>query len=230
MQELLARYQIRLLLYIVLVAAAAFVPIPESERRGTLRAESVPSAVSVTLVAPAPPPKPSVTPPPKPKIPPKPKALPKPKPKPEPAPVVKPVPRTLPEPEAAQPPQELSPVTEETVPSLSETPALRQQEIPAAVADTRLMAYQSSVRERIFALKRYPKQARRLHHEGSVTVRFWINGDGTMQRFELIEKSGLATLDGATEQLFEHIPGFEVPPEGVALPYELTITLRYALQ
>ena len=83
-------------------------------------------------------------------------------------------------------------------------------EIPAAVADTRLMAYQSSVRERIFALKRYPKQARRLHHEGSVTVRFWINGDGTMQRFELIEKSGLATLDGATEQLFEHIPGFEV--------------------
>ena len=30
MQELLARYQIRLLLYIVLVAAAAFVPIPES--------------------------------------------------------------------------------------------------------------------------------------------------------------------------------------------------------
>ena len=217
-------YRLRWLIYTVLMVGLFVMPLPQITqpkiKKGTTQLSK---NVTVKLVAPvAVKPKPKVVakplikpkpkPPLKPKIPekPKPKIPEKPKPKPEvskPSEVVKPPKIQAPEPEV-----------QEAV----SVPVVPLQEVVAS--------YESHLRDIIYAMKFYPAKARRMKHQGDVTVRFWLDATGRLKRSVILTSSGFKTLDNATEQLFERIEGFDPPPERLGEPYEFTITLNYRLK
>lgn len=77
--------------------------------------------------------------------------------------------------------------------------------------------------------KRYPLQARRLGHQGRVTLRVSINALGKVASCALVKRSGIATLDEATEKLGQALIGLDIPPaRGRAV--EVLIPVQYALK
>lgn len=77
--------------------------------------------------------------------------------------------------------------------------------------------------------KRYPLQARRLGHQGRVTLRVSIDARGTVASCSLAAKSGIASLDRATEKLGESLIGLDIPQaRGKAV--EVLIPVQYALK
>ncbi len=206
-------------LYLLLVGVLLFTPLPQMTSEISTRASSLKQSVHVTLYTP---PEPVKT-----VVPPKPAPQPKPKPKPKPLP--KSTPKPTPNPQQVPPPEPVKKVPE--VPHESETPQVQQApSTPPQVTPNALQSYEAKLRERIFMQKFYPTKARRLKHQGDVTVRFVVTRDGTISKYNITGSSGFATLDKAVEKLFSRIRRFEPPPESLATPYEFSITLNYRLK
>lgn len=81
--------------------------------------------------------------------------------------------------------------------------------------------------------KRYPYPAKRARHEGTVKLRFVIEKDGRVTRFEIAESSGYPLLDNATIEMLKRASPLPPIPDHlerdrltVALPIEFSLRRR----
>lgn len=90
--------------------------------------------------------------------------------------------------------------------------------------------YKASVFAAINAQKVYPKQAKIRRIEGIVTVRFVVNEQGLISRYEIIKKAKSRYLNRSTKELFA---GLRLPQPAASLsehlPSTLTVPIKYSL-
>ncbi len=157
--------------------------------------------------------KPGPPPPPKPVKKPRPKPVSRPKKNPRPKPVVhpEPTPEAKPEVAAAQPP-------------VAPTP-------PPVVVDTRLTnKYKAKVRQAIEDNKHYPRKARRLRQQGTVTLAFTIRRDGSIENLRIIQSAGYHSLDQAALKAIEKINGkFPIPDDLHRESWDFRVPMKYSL-
>ncbi len=216
---------IRFVLYLGILLLAALTPLPRiATEQSTFAAQTAKKVIQAAIVMPAAKKAPRKTLQPKPKPKPVAKAKQKPKPKQQNKPLPEPKPRSEP---AAKPKSIALQETAEPEQNAVETAAVSTAKRDSAAQKKK--RYYALVYAAIAANKRYPKKAIRFHQEGSVRVRFTVDGDGTITAFRIVAASGVRSLDKATRKLFEHLKKFQPPPEGTDLPLEMTINIKYTL-
>ena len=160
---------------------------------------------------PAPPPPPQIQqekPEPQPKLveAPQPKlAIAPPKPKPRPPQPVAPKPQAKP---ADNPPQENPPAP---IAAAEDKPAAPQQAAVSAPSKAKT-SWQSKLLSHLSRYKRYPEDARRRGFEGTVRLRFVLDGQGKVLSYSLAGRSGSASLDRATLEMIRRAQPLPAPP------------------
>ena len=160
---------------------------------------------------PAPPPPPQIQqeePEPQPKLveAPQPKlAIAPPKPKPRPPQPVAPKPQAKP---ADNPPQETPPAP---IAAAEDKPAAPQQAAVSAPSKAKT-SWQSKLLSHLSRYKRYPEDARRRGFEGTVRLRFVLDGQGKVLSYSLAGRSGSASLDRATLEMIRRAQPLPAPP------------------
>jgi len=169
---------------------------------------------------PAPPPPPKVVTPPQPPAPveepPLPKLVEAPKPKiaiPKPAkPKAKPQP---PKPEQKEEPKE-KPVDQEVVDTPpSNAPAQKSAAPQPSIASNSnaLPTWQSDLLRHLAKYKRYPEDARRRGQTGINRLNFVVDGEGRVLSYNLVGRSGSASLDRATLEMIRKAQPLPIPPK-----------------
>lgn len=201
----------------VAAPAPAVEPVPAPEPAPESVAEPEPEASPKPEVMPEPEPQPEPLPEPKPirdPEPPLPAPVlePKPEPKPEPVEVVKPVKKVT---EARRPPEKRRvekdkrherPRRESPAPDQAQgAPAPQRAPVasaPAVASEPELLVagrdgdpFLGQVREAVLSTLDYPRQARRMRREGTVTVQFVISPEGRVSGIRIHEGSGHEMLD-----------------------------------
>ena len=160
---------------------------------------------------PAPPPPPQIQqeePEPQPKLveAPQPKlAIAPPKPKPRPPQPVAPKPQAKP---ADNPPQETPPAP---IAAAKDKPAAPQQTAVSAPSKAKT-SWQSKLLSHLSRYNRYPEDARRRGFEGTVRLRFVLDGQGKVLSYSLAGRSGSASLDRATLEMIRRAQPLPAPP------------------
>lgn len=188
--------------------AAAPAPSPAAEP------EPAPEEEPVVEKAPEPEPEPEPEPAPEPEPLPEPATVPEPEPLPKPEPekveVVKPVKKVT---EARRPPEKkrekrpdhpvrrphpapaaAAPVPAQAVAPVQSAPVV-SSEPPMLVAGRDGDPFLGEVREAVLSNLEYPRQARRMRKEGTVTVQFVVSADGAVSGIQIHEASGHELLD-----------------------------------
>jgi protein TonB len=94
-----------------------------------------------------------------------------------------------------------------------------------------LGAYKAKVQRKLERYKKYPPRARSERQEGTATVRFTINRNGQVVRFELIKSSGYPILDDEVAALLRRVaPLPELPAEIPDPTVTLTAPIQFALR
>lgn len=188
------------------------------------------AAAAAAPAAPPPPPEPVVQP--KPIEAPKPKlALPPPKPKTQPQPPkskteAKPVPKAEPQsqPVAQSQPQNSAPAASNA--ARSDAKPASQSGSPES--SNALPSWQGILRAHLSRYKRYPPESRRRGDEGTVTLRFKIDGQGRLLSFELVSRSGRTALDQATLQMIRRAEPLPPPPPELLTNGTLEVVAPFA--
>ncbi len=221
-RDTLLRYSGGLLLVLAVHALAIWIALNWSR---TEAIELPPAAMMIAMPPmpePAPPPPPQVVTPPQPPAPveepplpklveaPKPKiAIPKPaKPKAKPQPP-KPVQKEEPKQEPVE--QEIADAPPSTAPATkSAAPA------PSVPSNSEAKAtWQSDLLNHLAKFKRYPEDARRRNQTGITQLRFVVDADGKVVSYELVGKSGSASLDRATLEMIRRAQPLPPPPKEI---------------
>jgi len=188
---------------------------------------AAPAAIMIDLPPLTPPAPAPARPPPEPEMPaapqaPAPKpvvALPPPKPKPPPRRVEPAPPLPAPTPAVAAAPAEPAAAPAE--------PAAR----PAPAPPTASPSYQGLLLAQLERSKRYPREARMLHQEGIVSLRFTLDRAGKLLAFRLEHSSGHRALDEEVLAMIQRaapLPPF--PPEMTEPQLELVVPIRFSLR
>lgn len=91
-------------------------------------------------------------------------------------------------------------------------------------------SYLSKVKRTIEQRKRYPKAAKRLKQEGSVTVRFTILGNGRIKNITLLAGSKYKKLNRAAIKTIERIVSFgPIPKELNEKSMVVTLPIKYEI-
>lgn len=165
----------------------------------------------------------------KPKKKPKPKKKIKPKPKPKPKkrvkPIAKPKPVLKPEPEPQEEPQK---EVKEVKPS---KPVVAKPKLSATQAEIIKSQYIQEIKNAIEEKKYYPRRARKLHHEGTVSVRFTILKDGTIKDISLENPSRFKRLNSGALKTLQSIGKFSPIPKELNLDdWEIVVPIEYILK
>lgn len=185
--------------------------MPETEPDPALESEPAPEPEPDPIPAPEPVPEPVPEPEPQPEPAPVPEPEPLPKPEPEKVEVVKPVKKVT---EARRPPETKQkrekrpdhPVRRpHPAPAAASEPAQAVAPVPSApvvsseppmlVAGRDGDPFLGEVREAVLSNLEYPRQARRMRKEGTVTVQFVVSADGAVSGIQIHEPSGYEVLD-----------------------------------
>ena len=211
-RDTLLRYSGGLLLVLAVHALAIWIALNWSR---TEAIELPPAAMMIAMPPmpePAPPPPPQVVTPPQPPAPveepPLPKLVeaPKPKAKPQPPkPVQKEEPKQEPvEQEIADAPPSTAPATKSAAPA------------PSVPSNSEAKAtWQSDLLNHLAKFKRYPEDARRRNQTGITQLRFVVDADGKVVSYELVGKSGSASLDRATLEMIRRAQPLPPPPKEI---------------
>jgi protein TonB len=145
---------------------------------------------------------------------------PKPKPRPEPRPKPKPVPEPVPQEPKDVPEEKSEPVIE------SETPVPQEPspEVSAIDSQTAALIYENRILDIIRKNLKYPGNARRRGIEGTVFVRFTIQGTGVATDIRIVNSSGAALLDKASLEAIRKC-SFP-PPSRDSVTLQVPITFR----
>lgn len=152
-------------------------------------------------------------------------APPKPKPKPRP-PKAKPRP---PEPKPVQPPSRQVSETVSSVPSQGEPAAVpsRSQQAAGGAPSRAQINWQTRLLSHLGRYKRYPEDARRRGIEGVNKLRFVVDAQGRVLDFELVGRSGNASLDRATLQMIRRAQPLPKPPQDMLKDGRLEIVAPF---
>ncbi len=218
------------------LALAQFVPAPQPSPAPAAEPEPTPEPVAEAVPEPLSEPAPLPEPTPQPEPPPPPKPEPKPAPKPKPVPQPKPSPKVEPQPvtqaQASPPPAPAAPVsTAQALPApvaAAPTPVADAPMAPAPNQADAEAAYAQAVRAAVERCKSYPRLARRLHLEGSATLRFHLDASGRLVARRLHASAGHAALDEAALAALD-CARFPAPPEGQPREREFTLPLSFTL-
>jgi len=96
--------------------------------------------------------------------------------------------------------------------------------------ETKKEKYFNSIYDSISSYKKYPKKARKFRQEGDVKVHFFIDKDGEVSRFEILQESEYKSLNKAVTKIFKKLKYFDKPPIELDLPLEISITISYKLK
>lgn len=186
-------------------------PLPREERR--IFAEDAPfSAADVVREQTPPPPKPVVEElPPEPAKPEPPK--PEPKPKPKPKPLAKQAPAVKREAKA-----------QAGVAGAAAAPEAAQVEVTATSKSLALGVLLSEVEKH----KKYPRQARRIGAQGTVTLLVGIDAQGRVVSCSVAKSSGVALLDQESARLGQKLLGLDTGVKGAA--FAVRVPIRYSLE
>ena len=139
--------------------------------------------------------------------------IPKPKPRPRPRPQP-PKPRTEP-----PKPQQVSEASEASSESTQAAPAARPAETASAPVRAPVsgpsqaeISWQSRLLAHLARYRQYPDAARRMHQEGTVKLRFQVDGNGRVLSYEVVGSSGHRILDRATQQMIRRAQPLPKPP------------------
>jgi len=204
------------------------------------------AAAAAAPSAPPPPPEPAAEPEPvvqpKPIEAPKPKlALPPPKPKPKPKPPkpkteAKPVQKAAPKPEQKSEQQQVAQSqSQSSAPAASNAApsnAAPSGQAGSPESSNALPSWQGILRAHLSRYKRYPPESRRRGDEGTVTLRFKIDGQGRLLSYELVRRSGRTALDQATLQMIRRAEPLPPPPAELLTngTLEVVAPFAYSLQ
>lgn len=95
---------------------------------------------------------------------------------------------------------------------------------------TILAEYISRLRMKIDQVKKYPRLAKRLKHQGLVKLEILINKDGKILSNEFIVKSNSVFLNKAAEDIFLQLKKFDAPPKEIAQrPLRVIVPISYRL-
>ncbi|NHN76040.1 energy transducer TonB [Azotobacter chroococcum] len=203
------------------------------------------AAAAAAPSAPPPPPEPAAEPEPvvqpKPIEAPKPKlALPPPKPKPKPQPPkpkteAKPVQKAAPKPEQKSEQQVAQSQSQSSAPAASNAApsnAAPSGQAGSPESSNALPSWQGILRAHLSRYKRYPPESRRRGDEGTVTLRFKIDGQGRLLSYELVRRSGRTALDQATLQMIRRAEPLPPPPAELLTngTLEVVAPFAYSLQ
>lgn len=123
------------------------------------------------------------------------------------------------------------PVAATTVPGTLPAP-VPSPPAPEPAVDTAelLRQYAGGIKAAVLRSRRYPAQAERLRHEGSVKVGFTVKADGTLAAVTVKESAGYDELDTAATAAVEAAAPFAaIPPELGRDSLTLSITLDFKL-
>ncbi|MGB0455069.1 MAG: energy transducer TonB [Bacteriovoracaceae bacterium] len=94
-----------------------------------------------------------------------------------------------------------------------------------------LAKYLSQVRQVVDRMKKYPKPARRLKHQGRVKVEIVIDRSGNIVSNTIVKRSYSIFLNRATQDIFVNLKKLEAPPKELAgEPLTVTIPVLYELR
>jgi protein TonB len=131
--------------------------------------------------------------------------------------------------EPERPPQPEAPPSVET--------ENRHTEVLAAVtasseigrgASTADATYPAIVAARLARFKQYPADARTRGQQGSATVTFTLDGDGSVSQVSLTKKSGTASLDRESQAMVRRAAPF--PPTPTGGPMSFTVPVNFSLR
>lgn len=191
---------------------------------------------------PAAPPPPPPPPPPAPPTPPEPTPLPKlaEAPKPKIAVPVRPKPTPKPQPPRPKPPEPTPPAPEQPpappLPHQSQAQAApaapEASSVPAPANTQAIDNWQSRLMAHLNRRKVYPDDARRRGMEGTVRLRFVIDGSGKVLSYSVIGSSGRPSLDRAALQMIRRASPVPAPPPEILSGgrKEITAPIVYSLR
>lgn len=156
---------------------------------------------------------------------------PEPEPVPEPEPEPLPEPEPMPEPEPVEPPKEPEVVRDQS--SARQLAAAQQpsRHVEAVGSQGSVVTWQGLLARHLERHKRYPRDARIRHEEGTVAVRFRMTRNGDVQDCALVRSSGHGSLDRAACELV--LRAQPLPPPPPAIPgttLEMTVPVEYSLR
>ncbi|ACO77292.1 TonB protein [Azotobacter vinelandii CA] len=88
--------------------------------------------------------------------------------------------------------------------------------------------WQGILRAHLSRYKRYPPESRRRGDEGTVTLRFKIDGQGRLLSYELVARSGRIALDQATLQMIRRAEPLPPPPAELLTNGTLEVVAPFA--
>ena len=190
------------------IAINSFTPVPQTTAPQISEQVLIPEPTP-----PAPPPPPE---PPKPEPKPEPKIEPKVEPKPAitpPAPVATPAPAV----------NSNLPANNKSIASAPAQKVAQELNLSNAQSDEDFSKVIAAVKKH----KSYPKNARRMKHQGVVEVRFLLKTDGSIDELKVTKSSGFESLDnGALENVKKASSEFPKPKEARYLRFPIAFTLR----
>lgn len=104
------------------------------------------------------------------------------------------------------------------------------EELDESGVESPLSEYISEVRASIEREKYYPRQARRLGHQGDLEVLLDINEEGEILEVRILSSTASRLLDRAGLEIFEKIRRFPPFPNDVSVSHiEISIVLNYRM-
>lgn len=91
------------------------------------------------------------------------------------------------------------------------------------------MSYEQYLAAYINNYKRYPRIARRLHHQGIVVPKLVIKRSGELEQVVIVQSSGFATLDQGALELIRSLAPFKPLPDFMPDLYQVNIPIKYSL-
>ncbi|UFH58298.1 energy transducer TonB [Sulfurovum mangrovi] len=151
---------------------------------------------------------------------------PEPEPEPEPELEPKPEPEAKPEPKPKPKPKRVHKPVKKPLAKSKPKPKLSASKARIVKA-----SYIALVKAAIEANKYYPKRAKRLKHEGVVTLRFTILADGSISNIKVIGASNYTRLNAGAIETLKRVGKFKPIPEKLGMKrWEIDLPINYTLR
>ncbi len=94
-----------------------------------------------------------------------------------------------------------------------------------------MITWQSRLLAQLARYRRYPIEARRLHQQGTASVRIIIGGRGNVISARIEHSAGVPSLDAEALALIDRAQPLPPPPDATAqTTIELVVPLRFQLR
>jgi len=138
------------------------------------------------------------------------------------------------------PPMESEPTLDTLMPSIDRllAPEMEQdlpdnvdegKEVSLNTTEFRYASYFAKLKNKIQMVWRYPQAARIAGLQGQLTLRFVLNGDGTLKEVQVVKSSGFPILDEEAVKAVKRAAPYYAIPKSIGKSIKIVANFEYAL-